>query len=364
MNYYHSKIRLNGREVGIDDILSEKTDAKTEFESSTFRFIRLWHSENDHFSIHTSGSTGTPKEIIIRRHQMEASASATIKALGLSQDDTALVCLDTNFIAGKMMLVRSFVAGMRIVAEDPSSNPFANIGDNRISFTAWVPLQLEEVLKSGEKNRLNFIRNVLVGGAAVSPETIHRISEMDCNIIATYGMTETISHIALRRLNGKARQDHFETLPGVTVESDARGCLIINAFYLDQPLVTNDLVQVVSQTEFLWLGRYDNVINSGGIKLSPEVIEQMLEPLKPTINLHGRFIISAVNDLRLGERLVLVIEGSAKDTGRAPQQLEYLRTRLPKFHAPTQIVHLAAFPETKTGKINRTAIKIMLNSQA
>ena len=363
MEYSHPEIIINDREVSLGEILLQQCEARSEFETSTFRFIRQWLSHHDDFHLQTSGSTGVPKEIRIRRSQMEANASSTIKALRLSSEDSALVCLDTNFIAGKMMLVRAFMAGMRIIARDPSANPLHNVGNHPISFTAMVPLQVEHLLKTVEKNRLNSIRNVLVGGAAVSEEIIHLVQDMECHVICTYGMTETISHIALRRVNGPRKQDAFETLPGVTVEADQRGCLIVNAFYLDRPLVTNDLVTVINTTSFIWLGRYDNVINSGGIKVSPEAVEQMLERLKPALNLHGRFVISGINDRRLGERVVWVIEGTALDIERPQRLLEFVYGNLPKFHAPTEIIFIPAFPETKTGKINRTAIKLLLNSR-
>lgn len=359
-----STITFNNREVPLNDILNFTTEPRSAFEQHAFDFIARWHSQTDEFILQTSGSTGTPKKIAIRRAQMIASATATATALDLKQGDTALICLDPKFIAGQMMFVRSFHNAMRIVATDPTSNPLATLAENiKIDFTAVVPLQLDAMLRSPHRDRLNDIGKIIVGGSAVSEEIIHQLDSYRCAVFATYGMTETISHIALQRLNGPSKSAHFRVLPGVKIDTDSRGCLRVEVPYLDQAITTNDLVRLIDAGQFEWLGRVDHVINTGGVKVSPEQVEQKLERSKAAISLHARLVITSRPHDTLGEEVICIFETERLD----PEQKETLKVEfariLDKFERPKEFISVFPFPETESGKINRTALKNVVNPQ-
>lgn len=362
--YQYESIEINGRKVLISDIVSGAARGFTPFEESTLAFIKEWFIGVEEFTLQTSGSTGAPKSIRFRRWQMEASARATLDALRLRPGMTALVCLDTRYVAGKMMLVRCFVGQMAIIAVEPTANPLAGLEGQEINFTALVPYQLQRIVSSGYLDRLNRIFTVITGGAGVSPAILPLLERLDSRILLTYGMTETLSHIALQHLNGPSRTEEFHTLSGIKISKDDRGCLEINAPYLPEPVVTNDLVDLVSDTSFRWLGRADNVINTGGVKVYPETVENQLESLKSALNLHGRLIVSSLPDLDLGEKVICVIEDQPYSTERKNQLLGALSGKLSKFERPRDIYFVCPFPETETGKIDRTKIKGWIREQA
>lgn len=354
---------INNREVLLDDIVSAVAEPRSGFEQNCFEFVRQWFSDADEFSLQTSGSTGTPKVIVLRRRQMIASAQATAQALDLKPGDTALICLDPRYIAGQMMFVRSFTNRMRIIATDPVANPLHSVPlTEKIDFTAVVPLQLQQMLESPEHDRLNSIRCILVGGAAVPQKIIHQLDGYSCRVVATYGMTETISHIALKTLNGPAKSPWFRTLPGVGIDADERGCLRVAVPYLESPLTTNDLVRLISPNEFEWLGRVDNVINTGGVKVSPERIERVLELSKVLNSLHARFVILSRPHGVLGEEVVCMIEREFVDNDLKLRLKADFSILLSRFEIPRDILGVCPFPETKSGKIDRTALKNLANS--
>jgi o-succinylbenzoate---CoA ligase len=360
--YPFGTIIINNREVLLTDIVNSTSEPRSAFERNAFDFIVRWLSGANEFILQTSGSTGTPKEIVIRRAQMIASATSTAKALDLKQGDTALICLDPKFIAGQMMFVRSFHTGLRIIASDPTSNPLATLGEKtKIDFTAVVPLQLEGMLHSPQCEQLNNIGKIIVGGSAVSTEIIHQLDARRCAVFATYGMTETISHIALQLLNGPSKSAHFSVLPGVQIDTDSRGCLRVEVPYLDQPVTTNDLVRIISPGQFEWLGRVDNVINTGGVKVSPEQIEHKLERSKAAISLHVRLVISSRPSKTLGEEVICILETERVDSElKETLKAEFARI-LDRFERPKEFICVFPFPETETGKINRTALKIVVD---
>lgn len=361
MDYPYSSIKINSREVSLNHIVEEKEVPLTSFEKKTFEFIRLWLTGHEKFTLHTSGSTGAPKPIQINRAQMIASALLTQQALGLKREDHALVCLDTSYIAGQMMLVRCFSIGMYIIATEPRSNPLDNLTDPKINFVALVPYQVYHILQSPYKSKLNQIDIVIVGGAVLNLALKERLNELTNACYATFGMTETISHIALQRLNGPLASNIFYTLPGVKISKDERECLVISAPYLNEKQITNDLVEIFNTTSFSWLGRFDNVINSGGVKVSPEKIEQTVEKIFSELNFDYRFVITSIPDLSLNEKIVLVIEGFERDTELEKMMFERFSERLPPFHIPKKILYQATLPETNTGKLNRVEIKQILN---
>jgi o-succinylbenzoate---CoA ligase len=352
--YSFESISINGREIKLVHILQGTTVSLSGFEASTFLFIRKWFGDDDDFIQKTSGSTGTAKSISISRHQMIASAKLTAKALELKAGENSLLCLDPEYIAGKMMLVRSFITGMKIIATEPSSNPFHNLShEMQIDFTAIVPLQLNEILQSDYVDRLHSVRNILVGGAAIDPGIKKKLSKFNSHIYATYGMTETISHIALQRVNGPFPSENFDVLPGIEIDVDDRGCLEIDVPYLPEKIVTNDLVEIKPSGHFKWLGRVDNIINTGGIKVIPEKIEDQIRGFFEQQNIGNKFLISSRHDALLGNKIILLIEGELKGISKETLKSN-LKKILPLYEAPKEIHTNIRIVQTENGKINRS----------
>ncbi len=284
---------------------------------------------------------------------MKASALATAYAIGLQAGQTSLVCLDTHYIAGIMMLVRSLEVGMNILAVEPCANPFENIGDQKdIHFTALVPYQVKAILQSPQKKYFNQLKNILIGGAPLDELTKLELQDYSCQFYESYGMTETISHIALKKINGINKSDYFKTLKGITIRQDKRGCLCIKAPYLADEIISNDVVELKNLQEFIWLGRFDHVINSGGVKIFPESVEKKIEVLFGQLKIDNSFFVAGLPDERLGEAATLLIEGEfSKD------QLSNIETRLKKYLAKFEMLRsiqcIEKFIKTATGKVNR-----------
>jgi o-succinylbenzoate synthase len=324
--------------IGIDSGLL--TRQSTTIWKDIHQFLLDWLHPSKTIKLQTSGSTGSPRTINMKKSWMEASAQLTAKTLGLKPDDRAFLCLPLQYIAGKMMLVRTICIGLNLTVTDPSSDPLINTTDE-IDFVAMTPMQLS---KSILQNRLGKIKTLLVGGAPINPELINYIPLQKTRIIETWGMTETASHIALRALNGPDKLSYFSALPGIHLTQDEHQRLIIRADHLEgKPILSNDAVELLSDQCFRWLGRYDNVINSGGIKLFPEVIEQKLRP-----HITKRdFFISKISDSILGQKIVLYIEGE-------PFQLpEDIWDSLTKFEKPNDIRFITEFYRTSSGKLIR-----------
>lgn len=352
--YPYRDMWTNGRRVTFEKILHDREEARTRFEESTFRFIREWLTGEATFQLTTSGSTGKPKSISISRVQMMASAERTAQKINLQRYSSALVCVDTKYIAGKMMLARALTTGMRIMALDPSANPLVRIPvDNCVQFTAFVPYQVHAVLESKHPHLLNNLDKVLIGGAPLSERSREELARFQCECYETYGMTETVSHIALRLINTKKKQPYFETLPGISINQDGRGCLVISADYLREPVVTNDLVEITGPGKFLWLGRWDNVINTGGVKVLPEKIEQAMTIIFENNDIDHRFFIAALPDDRLGHKVVLVIEGVQFSSESFRTLLEQLRPAVSVYEFPKEVYTIAEFVLTETQKVDR-----------
>ncbi len=346
---------LRGSIHSWEELKNEKIPAATSFEESTLRFCKDWLNGKTDFEIQTSGSTGTPKKIIFTRKQLEASALLTAKALHLKSAYNALVCLDTKYIAGQMMLVRSFVTGMNSSVVEPSANPFLALNDAiQIDFAALVPYQVQAILDSPYENRLNNIRTVIIGGAATSNGLIARLQNYSCDSYATYGMTETISHIALRKLNGEGKSDYFHPLDQVQLSKDERDCLVIGAPHVtDEPIITNDLVDLKEDHSFKITGRWDNVINTGGVKISPESVEEKIKSVFAQRSFSNRLFLSALPDEKLGNKVTLIIEGDPFSEFVLNNLAEELVNSLSRFEMPRAIKFVKAFIETDTQKINR-----------
>lgn len=360
-HYPHKTIWVNHREVTLDAIRNQLEQPRDKFEEHTFAFIREWFSEASLFTLHTSGSTGSPKPILLTRNQLEASASFTLDALKIdaAKNSNALVCLDTRFIAGRMMLVRSFMAGLIIHAFTPTSKIIEVLANLRYELVAWVPMQVYEALKNPYAHRLNNIHHLLIGGAPLDPEAQIQLTGYTCKAYLTYGMTETISHVALRLIQNNSSQT-FKALPKIQFEQDNRGCLVIHAPHLPDPIVTNDLVTLKSSTDFEWLGRWDNVINSGGIKIIPEIVEQKIADLLIQNDFRGAYFITGLPHPTKGQEVTLFLEGES----RTPSEgiVKALQHTLEGYEIPRKIIGLASFVRTENGKVNRTeTIKTYLN---
>jgi O-succinylbenzoic acid--CoA ligase len=317
------------------------------YEEHIGEFLLDWLSTSLTVTVQTSGSTGTPKQLVIKKEHMVNSAIATGAFFELESGNTALYCLPTEFIAGKMMLVRALVLGLNIICVAPVSNPL-EATNAKFDFAAMVPLQLRNSI-----DKIHPIKTLLVGGAAFSDDLKELVQNKPTIIYETYGMTETITHIALKRINHfknietDLESNAFKVLPEVSITMDNRDCLVINAPSIsDAEVVTNDVVHMISETEFEWLGRYDNVINSGGIKLFPERIEAKLTKM-----VAQRFFVAGLPDEKLGQKLVLFVEGKS-DIGNSLGTISGA-VFLDKFEIPKDVIFVPNFKETKNGKINR-----------
>lgn len=344
-NQFHTEFTLNGHTFkNAEDLL-----LFSESISGTItQFLQDWFNENDYIGVKTSGSTGKPKIIRLQKAYMRNSANATANFFQMREGKKALCCLPIDYIAGKMMLVRALTIGWKLKIVEPSINPLANETDT-FDFAAMVPLQLKNSI-----SKLSIIDTLIVGGGAVSNQLEEEIQNISTKIYATYGMTETITHIAVKRLNTPSNLEnklYYQVLPNVKISKDYRDCLVINAPEVtDEKIVTNDMIELVSDQEFIWKGRFDNVINSGGIKLHPEEIERKLASV-----VKSRFFVAGISDEFLGEKLILVIESddlSSKEKESLYIKIESLSV-LSKFEKPKEIYFVTKFIETDTKKIQR-----------
>lgn len=352
--YPYSLIWINGRHVSVEKIVEGKESPGTAFEESTFNFLREWLLGAETFVMNTSGSTGEPKGITISRSQMLQSARRTAEKIKLQKNSTALLCIDSKYIGGKMMLVRSLMLGMKIMAIDPCANPLARIPvDKCVQFTAVVPYQVHAILESKHPHLLNNLDKVLIGGAPLDETTRAKLDSYLCECYETYAMTETVSHVALRLANTQGKQPYFETLPGVDISLDTRGCIVINAEYLDRPVVTNDLVEITGERTFTWLGRWDSIINTGGVKVVPEKVEQQLASIFRQNDFGHRFFIAALPDEKLGSKVVLIVEGVQFSSEILNRSLQELKSALSPYEIPKEVYAIPAFINTPTQKIDR-----------
>ncbi|MWB96120.1 AMP-binding protein [Flavobacterium sp. GA093] len=327
LNGYH----LNGKELS--RVAYSYIKEGDLYEQVIGEFLLDWFDNKDYIEVTTSGSTGLPKQVSLQKKAMIESALATGDFFDLKPGDKALLCLPVQFIAGKMMLVRSLILGLDIDVIEPSLEPLAR-NKTKYDFVAMVPLQVQNSIKG-----LVNVKKLIVGGAKMDTSLEEKLRPLKTKIYETYGMTETITHIAAKQVGEKA----FSVLPNVKISRDERECLVISAPSVsDVPIVTNDLVELISENQFVFIGRIDNVINSGGVKLIPEKIETKLIG-----KINARFFVTGVPDIALGEKLILVIEGEKQDF--APDFFDFLD----KFEKPKEIVFVPKFKETGNGKMLR-----------
>ncbi len=354
----HGKFKLNGLSFSKEDLREVAYSLVKEgedFEIDIGDFLLDWFSDNPGITVKSSGSTGNPKEFVLKKKHMVNSALATGAYFSLQPGNTALQCLPTDFIAGKMMFVRAMVLGLELDYAAPSSNPLLG-SEKEYDFCAMVPLQAAHTLPDIHK-----VRIMIIGGAPVGDDLKKALWPKPTCVFETYGMTETVTHIAIRALSNRAlafqggarettagHSSHpFTALPGISLSVDSRNCLVIEAPEIAVgPVVTNDLVDLLSERQFHWLGRNDTVINSGGVKIIPEQLEEKIR-----LQIDSPFFVAGVPDTTLGYQLVLVVEGHGQEeTLRA--KLNSLGT-LHKYEHPRAIYFTETFLRTATNKVKR-----------
>lgn len=309
---------------------------------TTDEFLEEWNSGSDRVLVHTSGSTGAPKPMWVEKRRMVASAITTCRFLGLKAGDTALLCMPLDYIAGKMMVVRAAVCGLRLIDVPPTGHPLAGL-DSAPTFAAMVPMQVFNSLRVPEERRLlAHIRHLIIGGGAIDNAMAAELAEFGNAIWSTYGMTETLSHIALRRLSGPEASQWYTPFDGVRVSLSPEGCLVIDApDVCATTLTTNDIARLAPDgRRFCIIGRKDNVICSGGIKIQAEEVERLLAP-----HISTPFMITKRKDPKYGEAVVLMVQ--AQDTAEA---VKACQAALPKYWQPRHIMPVSRIPTTETGK--------------
>ena len=342
---------LNNKEYKYSEIKDKPLSffsLQTDFEKSTIQFCKDWLSGQTEFAINTSGSTGKPKEIKITRNQMITSAEMTAKFFNLVSVNSILVNLNTKYIAGMMMLARGLHLNLNIEAVEPTSNPIS-ITRNQHNFYAFVPLQLQTILENSLQSKLDKSKAIIIGGVPISAYQEKLFIESKLPVYATYGMTETCTHIAIRKIG----TDNFKALENVKLSIDDRNCLIINSpTAIINPLITNDVVELISNREFKWKGRFDNVINSGGIKIQIEELENKIQQALASLNQNVRFIISSKKDDKLGSKVILIAEKEF--------DVNTVESILEPYERPKEYHYISKFPETETGKIDRNKLLVMV----
>lgn len=316
-------------------------------------FYKEWNSALSTVIVNTSGSTGKPKSIRVEKSRMIESAKMTCSFLGLTSDDSALLCMPLRYIAGKMVVVRTLVSGMRLISIPPTSHPLKDLEDIP-TFAAMVPMQVFNSLSVPEEaDKLKRIKNLIIGGGPVNDLLYSKLQHFPNAVWSTYGMTETLSHIAMRRLNGPTASEYYIPLDGIHLSVNEMGCLCIDAPKIcPEVLQTNDIVKFDSEGHrFKVLGRIDNVIISGGVKIHIEEVEKMLEPI-----IALPFAITKKSDKKFGEIVVMVVQGSftEADLSNIREQIE---ATLPMYWQPKRYVVIDKIPMTATGKIARSALQ-------
>ncbi len=332
----HNSFKLDGFHLNKEDLcrvaysfIKEGED----FEKPVGDFLLDWFDDNSFIDMQTSGSTGVPKMIRISKQAMVESAIATGDFFDIHSGDKVLQCLPVKYIAGKLMFIRAFILGLEMDFVAPNATPLYN-NDTVYDFIAMVPLQAKHSLKE-----LKNVKKLIIGGSMISKSLEKQLLKLPTEVYETYGMTETITHIAAKRIGEKA----FTVLPNVTISYDDKNCLVIHAPRISEEIiVTNDLVELLNENQFVFIGRFDNIINSGGIKLIPEQIEGKLSG-----KIESRYFVSGKPDEELGEKLILIVEGEKHDLD--PVVFE----ELDKYEKPKEIHFIAKFVETENGKIKR-----------
>ena len=331
-------------------------------------FLSEWNNDSDTVLVHTSGSTGKPKPMRVEKKLMLNSARITCDFLGLKPGDSALLCMSLDYIAGKMVVVRSIERHLHLISVSPSGHPLKDV-DEEITFAAMVPMQVYNTLQvPEERERLSRIRHLIIGGGAIDAALEKELQSLpgDIAIWSTYGMTETLSHIALRRINGDETSEWYQPFDSVHISQTEEGCLVIDAPQVcAETLVTNDIVEIepyiynkVEKLRFRIKGRKDNVICSGGIKIQIEEVETLLKP-----HLEKPFMLAKKKDEKFGEIAVLLSEDEdikkveatvrrllSDESEKSSDHKKY------KYWIPKEFRYVEHLPLTETGKPKRCCL--------
>lgn len=353
MNHLEYKqLTINGHRLVDEEIIEFCKKSNIENINKIGDFMVEWFSPKTTIEVQTSGSTSLPKTITVSKQQMLQSAKATAHFFNFKENQTALLCLPMNYIAGKMMLVRALYSQLNLICIEPNSQPLNHFPANTIiDFVPLTPMQLK-----GTKQTSN-IKTILLGGGPVSAELEQACQTLSAEIYHGYGMTETLSHVALRKINGSNPSSAYQALPGVLCSIDNRQCLQLEVPFLTEKIYTNDIVDLINETTFIWKGRLDNIINSGGIKLFPETIETKLSDYIKTA-----YFIAGLPDDTLGEKLCLLIEDEKYTSEKLHHLENYLEQYLEKYERPKTIFFLPKFIRTESEKVQRSKTIELLNS--
>ena len=341
-------------------------------------FLSEWNNDSDTVLVHTSGSTGKPKPMMVEKKRMLNSARITCDFLGLKPGDSALLCMSLDYIAGKMVVVRSIERHLHLISVSPSGHPLKDIDlkdvngkdvNGEITFAAMVPMQVYNTLQvPEERERLTHVRHLIIGGGAIDASLEKELRSLPGNIAiwSTYGMTETLSHIALRRINGDESSEWYQPFDSVHISQTEEGCLVIDAPQVcAETLVTNDIVEIepyiynkVEKLRFRIKGRKDNVICSGGIKIQIEEVETLLKP-----HLEKPFMLAKKKDGKFGEIAVLLTEDEdikkveatvrrllSDESEKSSDHKKY------KYWIPKEFRYVEHLPLTETGKPKRCCL--------
>ncbi len=350
---------INGKfydELQLNKLVSGKLQdtALPQWEKNVYQFISEWISDEDTIEVRTSGTTGAPRKYKVTKNAMLISARKTISFFNLKPGNKALLCLSPHYIAGKLMIVRSFAGKLDLLPVKPSSMPLEGITYD-IHFAAMVPMQVQNQIDKNA-NSFNKLKTLIIGGGEVSPALKEKLQHITTEVWETYGMTETLTHVALKKINGKDKSDWFSPLEGVKISKTGDSRLVVFVKGItENKLVTNDITEFKDEDHFSIPGRADDAINTGGIKVMPQNIEKKLEGA-----INASFVISSVPDKVLGEKIVLVIEGKGLPTQNIStsffNDLEF-------FERPKEIIVLETIPRTETGKIKRKELRSLLSEK-
>ncbi len=346
-------IIFSEKQLSFEDLLAGNWETNDPYMLQSLHFCQDWLKGKNEFKLQTSGSTGIPKSILVKRSQMLSSAKATGQFFDLPIKPKLLVCINTEMIGGRMMLVRGLEWDADIYLSHPGTQPFSETWlQQAFDFIAMVPLQVDACLNNPDQlHWLKKALHLIIGGAAPSTALIKKIEMEGLNAFQTYGMTETVSHIALAKIGNSELVYH--TLPSVLIGTNDQGCLWVEApMTLNERIQTNDQVDLLADHTFRWLGRADFTINSGGIKIQPEQLEKEIEPYINRFFEGALFFIYGEKDDKLGEKVVLILE-KAPDSNQEQELLVLLKEKLEKFKNPKKIYTLQNFVKTASGKINR-----------
>ncbi len=326
-----------------------------EFLQDLEAFLQEWHNDEPTVWVHTSGSTGTPKPMQVEKGRMMASARLTCSFLGLKEGDSALLCMPLQYIAGKMVVVRSLVAGLKLVPIAPCGHPLKDLKEAP-TFAAMIPMQVYNTLQEPEeRDKLMAIRHLIIGGGAIDDALGKALKDFPNHVWSTYGMTETLSHIALRRLNGAEASEWYTPFDNVRIRLSEEGTLIIHAPNVcAEELITNDIAEINQEGKFRIIGRKDNTINSGGVKIQIEQVEAALKE-----HLDFPFQITARKDIKFGE-IVVLLYNKVKNEAFIRQVCE---SALPTYWVPKVYISVDELPMTGTGKPDRASARRMANNE-